>query len=32
MLPSGWFFMGVSWGAIIALHAYCLYRTLRPRD
>jgi hypothetical protein len=31
MLPSGWFFMGLSWGAILVLFSYCLYRTLGPK-
>jgi hypothetical protein len=32
MLLSGWLFMGLSWGAILILFAYCLARTLRPRE
>lgn len=32
MTISGWLFMLVSWGVIIALFAYCLYRTLSARD
>lgn len=31
MLSSGWLFMGLSWGVILALFGYCLYRTLRPK-
>jgi hypothetical protein len=32
MSPSGWLFMGVSWGAIIVLFGYCLSRTLGGKD
>lgn len=32
MQISGWLFMLISWGAIIALFAYCLYRTFTARD
>lgn len=31
MLPSGWLFMGLSWGVILVLFGYCLYRTLGPK-
>jgi hypothetical protein len=30
MLLSGWLFMGLSWGTILALLIYCLIRTLGP--
>jgi len=32
MSVSGWIFMGVSWAAILALFAFCLYRTFGNKD
>lgn len=29
MTPQGWVFLAVSWGAIIALCAFCFYRVFR---
>jgi len=31
MHANGWLFMGLSWGGILALFGFCLYRTLRSR-
>jgi hypothetical protein len=31
MTPGGWIFMLTSWGVILGLFGYCLYRTLSGR-
>jgi hypothetical protein len=31
MTAAGWVFMGISWGAIIALCGFCFARMLRGR-
>jgi heme/copper-type cytochrome/quinol oxidase subunit 2 len=32
MTLSGWIFMLVSWGVILGMFFYCMYRTLRRED
>jgi len=32
MTLSGWIFMLVSWGVILGMFFYCMYRTLRKED
>ena len=31
MTAAGWLFIAASWGLILAVFLYCLYRTLRGR-